>query len=325
LEILGNCDTQLFLGCTDELTAKFISDRTGEVTIGVESMSKELAAARMTNYTPSHRETSSIGRRKLLTPDEVLRLPRDDALIIFRGQKVLKVKKFDYTKHPESRKMRECSARDHIPNWRLEEMGYAKDETQTNSHSNSGTAKAAGTIMGHVPTVDEAYSSSNESRVDTAPAVSTSNPNNPNRPINESRSEIPMATATGRKRQDGSTSSSSSWQTRKSGKSNKGSKNGKIKSVAEGQLSFDDITAPGKAAKLAYSDDDVDDVVVDGLFEPIPEIPDLHTISLDTATSAIAAIPKAETETTDEIDGLGPGGSHHPYGAIGIEDLLSDL
>lgn len=38
LEVIGNCDTQLFLGCTDELTAKFISDRTGEVTIGVESI-----------------------------------------------------------------------------------------------------------------------------------------------------------------------------------------------------------------------------------------------------------------------------------------------
>jgi len=120
LEIIGNCDTQLFLGCTDELTAKFISDRTGEVTIGVESMSKELSATRMTNYTPSHRETSSIGKRKLLTPDEVLRLPREDALIIFRGQKVLKVKKFDFTKHPESKKMRDCNARDYIPNWRMD-------------------------------------------------------------------------------------------------------------------------------------------------------------------------------------------------------------
>ena len=32
-EIIGNCDTQLFLGCTDELTARFISDRSGEVSI----------------------------------------------------------------------------------------------------------------------------------------------------------------------------------------------------------------------------------------------------------------------------------------------------
>ncbi|MCL2047419.1 MAG: type IV secretory system conjugative DNA transfer family protein [Defluviitaleaceae bacterium] len=121
LEILGNCDTQLFLGCTDEMTAKFISDRTGEVTIGVESTAKEMNAVRLSNYVPSHRETSSIGKRKLLTPDEVLRLHREDALIIFRGQKVLRVKKFDYTKHPESKKLRDCKARDYIPNWRLGE------------------------------------------------------------------------------------------------------------------------------------------------------------------------------------------------------------
>jgi len=121
LEIIGNCDTQLFLGCTDELSAKFISDRTGEVTVGVEGTAREMRAMRLSNFVPSQRETSSTGKRKLMTPDEVLRLPHEDALVIFRGQKVLKVKKFDYTKHPESRKLRSCSAREYIPNWRLKE------------------------------------------------------------------------------------------------------------------------------------------------------------------------------------------------------------
>ena len=131
LEIIGNCDTQLFLGCTDELTAKFISDRTGEVTIGVESTAKEMRSLRFSNYVPSQRETSSIGKRKLLTPDEVLRLPRDDALVIFRGQKVLKVKKFDYTKHPEAKKLRDCNARDYVPNWRMVDDGLTGNENPT--------------------------------------------------------------------------------------------------------------------------------------------------------------------------------------------------
>ena len=121
MEIIGACDTQLFLGCTDELTAKFISDRTGEITIGVESMAREVHAVRLSNYVPTHRETSSIGKRKLLTPDEVLRLPKEEALVILRGQKVLKVNKFDFTKHPESKKLRDCNARDYIPNWRTAE------------------------------------------------------------------------------------------------------------------------------------------------------------------------------------------------------------
>ena len=116
-EILGNCDTQLFLGCTDELTATFISNRTGDVTIGVSSKAKQLGTWRISDYTPEYRKTTSIGKRKLLTPDEVLRLPLEKALVILRGQKVLKVDKFDYTLHPESKKLTPCKAVDHIPAW----------------------------------------------------------------------------------------------------------------------------------------------------------------------------------------------------------------
>jgi type IV secretion system protein VirD4 len=132
LEIIGNADTQLFLGCTDEMTAKFISDRTGEVTIGVESTAREMRAMRLSNYIPSQRETSSIGKRKLLTPDEVLRMPREDALVIFRGQKVLKVKKFDFTKHPESKKLRKCNVRNYVPNWRPEDRFIRLSPKRTN-------------------------------------------------------------------------------------------------------------------------------------------------------------------------------------------------
>ena len=114
-EILGNCDTQLFLGCTDELTATFISNRTGDVTIGVSSKAKQLGTWRISDYTPEYRQTNSIGKRKLLTPDEVLRLPLDKALVILRGQKVLKVDKFDYTLHPESKKLKPCKAVEHLP------------------------------------------------------------------------------------------------------------------------------------------------------------------------------------------------------------------
>lgn len=117
-EIIGNCDTQLFLGCTDEMTAEFISNRTGEVSVAVSSHAKQLHTWRVTDYTPEYKETHSIGKRKLMTPDEVLRLPLDQALIILRGQKVLKVWKYDYTFHPESQKLKSWRASDHIPAWR---------------------------------------------------------------------------------------------------------------------------------------------------------------------------------------------------------------
>ena len=81
-EIIGNCDAQLFLGCTDQLTAEFISARTGLASVAVSSKSKQLGTWRISNYTPEFRETSGVGKRPVLTPDEVLRLPLDQALII---------------------------------------------------------------------------------------------------------------------------------------------------------------------------------------------------------------------------------------------------
>lgn len=126
-EIIGNCDTQLFLGCTDELTARFISDRSGEVSVGVSSQAKQLNTWRISDYTPEYRETHSVGKRKLLTPDEVLRLPLDQALIILRGQKVLQVGKYDYTRHPESKKLKSCHASEHVPEWRGREEAQDPD------------------------------------------------------------------------------------------------------------------------------------------------------------------------------------------------------
>lgn len=78
-EILGNCDITLFLGCTDALTAQFISDRTGEASIAVTNKAKQLGTWRISNYTPGYRETSGVGKRKLMTMDEVLRMDVDRA------------------------------------------------------------------------------------------------------------------------------------------------------------------------------------------------------------------------------------------------------
>lgn len=127
-EILGNCDVQLFLGCTDPLTAEYVSSRTGLASVAVSSKSKQLGTWRISNYTPEYRETSGVGKRPVLTPDEVLRLPIDEALVIIRGKKTLKVDKMDYSKHPEYPLLRSCKASAHIPEWRRPEMEGAAPE-----------------------------------------------------------------------------------------------------------------------------------------------------------------------------------------------------
>ncbi len=86
----------------------------------VSSEAKQLNTWRVSDYSPEYRKTQSIGKRKLLTPDEILRLPLDTALIILRGQKVLKVQKYDYTLHPDAKKLVTRKAAEHIPKWREE-------------------------------------------------------------------------------------------------------------------------------------------------------------------------------------------------------------
>ena len=120
-EIIGNCDVQIALGCTDEATAKFLSDRTGEITIGVQSTARQLSSWQVSSYTPQYRETSGLGRRKLMTMDEILRMPLDQELVIIRGHNVLQCEKFDYSLHPDAQRLVKSRASEYIPAWRAEE------------------------------------------------------------------------------------------------------------------------------------------------------------------------------------------------------------
>jgi len=140
-EILGNTDTQLALGCTDELTAKYISDRTGDITIGVSSTAKMLSSWQVSNYTPQYRETSSVGKRKLMTMDEVLRMPLEKELVIMRGQKVLMLDKFDFTLHPEAKKLVKCRASEYVPQWAADE--YREKLSQNAKDNEAGGDDAA--------------------------------------------------------------------------------------------------------------------------------------------------------------------------------------
>lgn len=94
------------------------SQRTGIASVAVSSTSKALNTLRVSDYTPQYRESSGVGKRPVLTPDEVLRLSVDEALVILRGHKVLKVHKMDYSLHPAYEQLRECKASAHIPEWR---------------------------------------------------------------------------------------------------------------------------------------------------------------------------------------------------------------
>lgn len=114
-EIVGNCDIQLMLGCTDDVTADYISDRSGEMCIVVDSTMTVKKTVAVAQVIPQYQESKGQGKRKLLTPDEVLRLPHEEMLVIIRGQNLLKLNKFDYTRHPMSKEMVRSSITDYNP------------------------------------------------------------------------------------------------------------------------------------------------------------------------------------------------------------------
>lgn len=114
-ELIGNADTQLMLGCTDDVTAEYFSARSGDMTVEVNSTMTVRQSIAVAQMIPYYRYSEGLGRRRLLTPDEVLRLPNDELLIIIRGQKVLRAKKFDYTGHPYAKECIKASIRDYHP------------------------------------------------------------------------------------------------------------------------------------------------------------------------------------------------------------------
>lgn len=159
--LLSACDTQLFFGANDEFTAKLVSNRTGEISVTTSSRSKVLDSWRISNYTPEFRETESTGKRKLLTPDEVLRLPAHQALVILHAQNVLKVNKFDYTRHPEAKKLRPVKASAHIPAWHKQREqeksrhGGTIPRASKNRSTNTGNGNGAGSAPPDAVPVDK--------------------------------------------------------------------------------------------------------------------------------------------------------------------------
>ena len=94
-EIIGCCDTQVWLGSNDIASAEVLSERSGTMTVDVSSKSEKV------DFLPQTQLTSSVGKRAVLTVDEVLRLPLDETVIVLRGQNILKLKKYRFHDHPD--------------------------------------------------------------------------------------------------------------------------------------------------------------------------------------------------------------------------------
>ena len=114
-EIVGNLDVQLMLGCTDEVSAEYFSARSGDMSVEINSTMTVRKTIAVAQVIPQYRQTEGQGRRRLLTPDEVLRIPNEELLVVIRGHNVLKLKKFDYVDHPLAKELTPVSILDYTP------------------------------------------------------------------------------------------------------------------------------------------------------------------------------------------------------------------
>ena len=126
-EILGNCDIQLMLGCTDDVTANYFSDRSGDVSIRVDSTMTVRRTFAIAQLIPQYRLSEGQGKRKLLTPDEVLRLSDRELLCVIRGCNLLKLEKFDCSLHPVYAQIRKASIVEDLPR---EAPPFSQPETE---------------------------------------------------------------------------------------------------------------------------------------------------------------------------------------------------
>ena len=95
-DILNNCDTQIFLGCNDMITAEYFSARSGEITVEYDTYSKtERTGSRERTYNQSKQKI----KRRLFTPDEILRGNPSELKCFCNGLGVMTLDKFDYSRH----------------------------------------------------------------------------------------------------------------------------------------------------------------------------------------------------------------------------------
>ena len=92
--IIGNCDTNVFLGGKEKSTVKGISEELGKETIN------DYNESRTRSNNDSFGQNYSKLSRSLMTEDELQTMPRDTCIVQIIGKRPFKDKKYDLTKHP---------------------------------------------------------------------------------------------------------------------------------------------------------------------------------------------------------------------------------
>ncbi len=138
-DILNNCDTQIFLGCNDMITAEYFSERSGEITVEYDTYSRsERTGCRERTYNQSKQKI----KRRLFTPDEILCSNPSKLKCFCNGLGVMTLDKFDYSRHSLYKYIVKEDVNEYIPKRENSPVGTSeKDEKQPESKTEKGFYK----------------------------------------------------------------------------------------------------------------------------------------------------------------------------------------
>jgi len=102
--IMANCDTHLFLGSQATATCEYISKTLGEATINKKqiSLSGKMNGTILASSPDSQNISDQSMARSLMTIDELKRLPLDTSIVMVKGMRPIKAKKYDISMHPKA-------------------------------------------------------------------------------------------------------------------------------------------------------------------------------------------------------------------------------
>lgn len=152
--IIANCDSWFILGAKDNTSAEYISKHLGEGTIETNSISKTLDKPLSLG-----KNTTRLEKRKLMNIDEIVRMPRNLAILSAFGLKPLMLEKLDYTKHPMSNLLEPASVSSYRPEWSSKYIKDPVDEIIDEIINESETIEFEEEEPGiYVPKTDEFWS-----------------------------------------------------------------------------------------------------------------------------------------------------------------------
>jgi len=122
--IMADCDSWLILGVKDVTTSKYISEHLGKGTIETKQKSHKVGEIDLGS------ERASFQQRNLLNPDEIARMPKNQAILSAFGLYPMKIQKLDYTKHPSAKLLKPAPINEYVPAWKkeIEEIEKIEDD-----------------------------------------------------------------------------------------------------------------------------------------------------------------------------------------------------